>query len=244
MQMQELTGHVRAAIDKYRLIDDGDHIAVGVSGGKDSMFLLYSLAALRRYYPKRFDIVALTADPCFGGSQTDFSAVEELCRELNVEYRIRRTELGRIIFEDRKEENPCSLCARMRRGILHDMSKDAGCNKIALGHHFDDAVQTFLMNLFYGGRIGCFSPKSYLSRKELYLIRPLVFCEESDIRRAVNRAGLPIVKSGCPADGVTARKDTADLISTLEKQFPDLRHKVLGAMERAGIDGWGEEKPE
>ena len=126
----------------------------------------------------------------------------------------------------------------MRRGILHDMARDAGCGKIALGHHFDDAVQTFLMNLLYGGKIGCFSPKSYLSRKDLYLIRPLAFCPEADIRRAVNRLGLPVVKSGCPADGVTARQDTADLIAGLEKQFPDLKQKVMGAMQRAGVDGW------
>jgi len=237
--MQDLMGHVRAAAEKYNMINDGDRIAVGVSGGKDSMYLLYTLAMMRRYYPRKYEIVALTADPCFNGVQTDYSEIEALCREWNVEYRIRRTDLGKIIFEDRKEENPCSLCARMRRGILHDMAKEAGCQKIALGHHFDDAVQTFLMNLFYGGKIGCFSPKSYLSRKDLYLIRPLVFCEEADIRRAVNRAKLPVVKSGCPADGVTARQDTADLITTLEKQFPDLRHKVMGAMERADVDGWG-----
>jgi len=237
--MQDLMGHVRAAAEKYSLIEAGDRIAVGVSGGKDSMYLLYALAMMRRYYPKPYELVALTADPCFGSKETDYSAIEALCAGWGVEYRIRRTDLGKIIFEDRKEENPCSLCARMRRGILHDMSKEAGCNKIALGHHFDDAVQTFLMNLFYGGKIGCFSPKSYLSRKDLTLIRPLVFCEEADIRRAVHRADLPVVKSGCPADGVTARQDTADLIAGLEKQFPDLKHKVMGAMERAGIDGWG-----
>ena len=149
-------GHVRAAADRYGMIEEGDRIAVGVSGGKDSLYLLYALAMMRRYYPKRYTVVALTADPCFGGAETDYGAVEALCREWDVEYRIRRTNLGKIIFEDRKEENPCSLCARMRRGILHDMAKDAGCGKIALGHHFDDAVQTFLMNLLYGGRSAAF----------------------------------------------------------------------------------------
>lgn len=238
-KIRRLLSKARRAIDDYDMIAAGDRIAVGVSGGKDSMYLLYALAMMRRYYPKHYEVIALTADPCFNGVQTDYSAIESLCKEWGVEYRIRRTDLGKIIFEDRKEENPCSLCARMRRGILHDMSREAGCNKIALGHHFDDAVQTFLMNLFYGGKIGCFSPKSYLSRKDLYLIRPLVFCEENDIRRAVNRAGLPVVKSGCPADGVTARQDTADLIAGLEKQFSDLRQKLMGAMERADIDGWG-----
>ena len=150
--MHALMGHVRAAADKYAMIEEGDRIAVGVSGGKDSLYLLYALAMMRRYYPKRYEITALTADPCFSGAETDYSAVEALCREWGVEYRIRRTNLGKVIFEDRREENPCSLCARMRRGILHDMAKDAGCGKIALGHHFDDAVQTFLMNLLYGGK--------------------------------------------------------------------------------------------
>lgn len=157
--MHALMGHVRAAADKYAMIEEGDRIAVGVSGGKDSLYLLYALAMMRRYYPKRYEITALTADPCFSGAETDYSAVEALCMEWGVEYRIRRTNLGKVIFEDRREENPCSLCARMRRGILHDMAKDAGCGKIALGHHFDDAVQTFLMNLLYGGKIGCFRRK-------------------------------------------------------------------------------------
>lgn len=236
--MQELTGRVRAAADKYKMIEAGDRVAVGVSGGKDSLYLLYALAELRRYYPAPFELVALTADPCFNNRETDFSAVESLCASLNVPYRIRRTNLGRIIFEERREENPCSLCARMRRGILHDMAKAEGCTKIALGHHYDDAVQTFFMNLFYGGRLACFSPKSYLSRKDLTLIRPLVFCEERDIIRAVNRLALPVVKSACPADGVTARRDTADLIASLERDFPDLKAKVMGAMERAHLDGF------
>lgn len=239
LYMQKIMGEMRAAMERYEMVSSGDRIAVGVSGGKDSLALLRGMARLRDYYPQPFEVVALTADPCFGGAETDYGAVEALCRAWDVEYRIRRTNLGKIIFEDRKEENPCSLCARMRRGILHDMAKDAGCGKIALGHHFDDAVQTFLMNLLYGGKIGCFSPKSYLSRKDLYLIRPLVFCEEADIRRAVKKLALPVVKSGCPADGVTARQDTAELIAGLEKSFPDLKQKVMGAMQRAHLDGWG-----
>ena len=237
--MQKLSSIMRAAVDRYNMIEDGDRIGVGVSGGKDSLALLMGLAHLKRYYPKKFEIVALTADPCFFGEDSDFSEIENLCKANDIQYIIRRTELYHVVFEEMKSPSPCALCAKMRRGILHNMAKDAGCNKIALGHHSDDAAETFLMNLFYGGKIGCFSPKSYLSRKDLYMIRPLVFCEESDIRRAVKRADLAVVKSGCPADGVTARQDTADLISTLEKQFPDLRHKVMGAMERADVDGWG-----
>ena len=146
--------------------------------------------------------------------------------------------MGSLIFEERKEQNPCSLCSRMRRGILHNLCVEEGLNKLALGHHYDDAVQTFLMNLFYGGKLGCFSPKSYLSRKNITLIRPLLFCEEREIRNASLRMELPIVKSNCPADGVTARRDTAELIQALELKFPDLKAKVLGALQRAGLDSW------
>lgn len=236
--MQKLIGKVRAAVERYQMIDEGDRIAVGVSGGKDSLFLLCALAELSHYYPKRFTVAAITADPCFGGKETDFSQIEALCEGLSVPYIIRKTNLGRVIFEDRKEQSPCSLCAKMRRGILHNICVEQGFNKIALGHHYDDAVQTFLMNLFYGGKLGCFSPKSYLSRKNITMIRPLIFCEEREIRNAAARMGLPVVKSGCPADGVTARKDTELLISQLEKQFPDLKAKILGVMQRNGLDGW------
>lgn len=240
--MQKLIGQMRAAMERYEMVKPGDKIAVGVSGGKDSLMLLAGLAKLRAFYPVPFSLIAITADPCFGGQETDFSAIEELCRELDVPYLIRRTRLGTIIFEERKEENPCSLCARMRRGILHEMAKENGCTTLALGHHFDDAVQTFFMNLFYGGKLGCFSPKSYLSRRDLWMIRPMVFCEERDIRNAAVRLELPVVKSQCPADGCTSRKETELLVAELEKQFPDLRKKVMGAMQRAGLDHWGETK--
>lgn len=236
--MQKLIGKVRAAVEKYQMIDEGDKIAVGVSGGKDSLFLLCALAELSRYCPKHFTVAAITADPCFGGNPTDFSAIQSLCDKLSIPYIIRKTNLGQVIFEDRKESNPCSLCAKMRRGILHNICVEEGFNKIALGHHYDDAAQTFLMNLFYGGKIGCFSPKSYLSRKNITMIRPLIFCEEREIRNATVRMELPVVKSACPADGVTARKDTAVLIEELEKQFPDLKAKILGAMQRYGVDNW------
>jgi tRNA 2-thiocytidine biosynthesis protein TtcA len=238
--MQKLMGQMRAAMERYAMIQPGDRVAVGVSGGKDSLTLLAGLAQLREYYPVPFSLVAITADPCFGGAETDFSSVEEFCRSINVPYYIRRTRLGTIIFEERKEENPCSLCARMRRGILHEMAIEHQCRSLALGHHFDDAVQTFFMNLFYGGKLGCFSPKSYLSRRDLWLIRPMVFCEERDIRNAAIRHQFPVVKSACPADGNTSRKGTEELIAQLETQFPDLRRKVMGAMQRAGLDHWGD----
>ena len=220
--MQQIMSQIRAAVDSYQLIQPGDRIAVGISGGKDSLVLLCALANMRKFLPMKYDLVAITVDPCFNNIQTDFRQVEELCRRLQVKYEIRRSQLGNIIFEQRKESNPCSLCARMRRGILHDMSKKHNCNKLALGHHFDDAVQTFFMNLFYGGKIGCFSPMSYLSRKDLYLIRPMVFCEESKVESAAQRYHLPVVKSECPVDGHTCRQSTQELVKDLEKQFPDL----------------------
>lgn len=236
--MEKLIGRVRAAIEKYQMIEEGDRIAVGVSGGKDSLFLLCALASLSKYYPKHFTVTAITADPRFGDHDTDFSQVEALCASLEIPYRIKRTDLGTLIFEDRKEPNPCSLCARMRRGILHNLCVEEGIGKLALGHHFDDAAQTFFMNLLYGGKLGCFSPKTYLSRKGITVIRPLLFCEERELQNAAARMGLPTVKSGCPADGVTARKDTEELLAQWEKTFPDLRAKIIGAMQRAGLDGW------
>lgn len=236
--MEKICGKIRAAIDKYNMIEDGDCIAVGVSGGKDSLVLLYCLHNIMQYYPKHFTIKAITADPCINGKNTDFSEIEKLCNELNIPYIIKRTDLFNIIFNERKEKNPCSLCARMRRGILHKLSKEHNCNKIALGHHGDDAVQTFLMNLFDSGKIGCFSPKSYLSRSDLYLLRPMIFCSEKEIERIANRVNLPVVKSECPADGFTERQSMADLILQLEGKYPDLKPKIIGAMERNKTDGW------
>lgn len=237
--MQMIMSQMRAAIEDYRLIKQGDHIALGISGGKDSLMLLCTLANMRRFLPMQYQLTAFTIDPCFDSKETDFSQVAELCRRLQVPYEIRRTQLSKIIFEDRKESNPCSLCARMRRGMLHDMCNQHGCNKLALGHHFDDAVQTFYMNLFYGGKIGSFSPISYLSRKNLYLIRPMIYCEERKIEAAAERYRLPVIKSACPVDGQTSRQTMQELIETLEQRFPDLRKKTLGALQRAHIDAWG-----
>ncbi len=238
--MQRLVSKVRSAVDKYGLIDENDKIAVGVSGGKDSVVLLCALSKLRRFYPKKFDITAITLDPCFDSKGADYSQIEQLCEKLQVEYKIKRANLFDIIFNDRKEKNPCSLCSRMRRGILHDMCKELNCNKIALGHHLDDAVETFFMNLLIGGNIGCFSPISYLSRKDLYLIRPLVFCEEKEINSVSIKYKLPIEKSKCPADGKTKRQSTKELIKSLEKDYPDIKYKVIGAMKRSNIDGFAE----
>lgn len=236
--MQMLMSRMRAAMQKYDMILSGDKIAVGVSGGKDSVALLYALSQMRRFYPAEFDVAAITLDPCFGGVPADYSAIEKLCGEMGVEYIIRRTQLWELIFEVRKEENPCSLCARMRRGILHDEAKKAGCNKIALGHHIDDAVETFYMNLLKGGNIGCFSPVTYLSRRDITLIRPMIYADESEVAGAAKHEGLPVVKSKCPVDGATERQRTKELVKVLEKEYGAIREKTVGALERAGIDGW------
>ena len=236
--MQKLMGHMRAAMDKYNMITNGDTVAVGVSGGKDSMVLLYAMEMLSRYYPEKFTVKAIAADPCFNGVQHDYSELEKLCRQINVELIIRRTELGNVIFSERQEKNPCSLCARMRRGILHDMAKENGCNKLALGHHLDDAVETFFMNLFNGGSIACFSPVTYLSRKDLFMIRPMIFCEEKMIAKVCAKYKLPLIKSRCPADGNTQRQSFKENILQWEKDYPDIKAKVIGAMQRGGISKW------
>lgn len=242
--MQKLLGYVRCALDKYKMIDEGDSIAVAVSGGKDSVALLAALGSIRRFYPIKFSLTAITIDPCFNRQETDYSPIEKLCEEMEIPYIIKRTELGTIIFETRKEKNPCSLCARMRRGLLHDTAKEAGCNKIALGHHLDDAAETFMMNLFSGGRISCFSPVSYLSRKELYMIRPLVLARESIISSAAERNNLPVVKSRCPADGVTHRQKMKDFLVSMEKDYPGIQEKIVSAMTLADIDRWGDINPD
>ena len=239
--LQKLMGAMRRAIIDYDMIQEGDRIAVGVSGGKDSLATLAGLAGLRRFLGVNFSVVAVTLDPQFGGEPNDFSAIEEFCRERDIEYVLRRTNIGTIIFDDRKEANPCSLCARMRRGLLHDIAKEHGCNKMALGHNYEDAVETFLMNLFDEGRVGCFSPVTWLSRKEITVIRPLIYCHEDEIVRIARREGFPIVQSRCPADKHTEREHIKLLLERLERDegYDCLRNKLLGAMQRADVCGWG-----
>lgn len=236
--MQKLLSYMRSACQQYDMIKEGDRIAVGVSGGKDSIALLAAMADLRRFYPEKFELVAITLDPRFGGDDADYSAIEELCKRLDVEYIIKRTQLAEVIFDIRKESNPCSLCARMRRGALHDAAKAAECNKIALGHHLDDVAETFIMNLFNGGTLDCFMPVTYLSRKDIYMIRPMIFARESDCARVVRRENLPVVKSKCPADGTTERQEVKEFLNSLEKKYGNVREKILGAMQRKEINGY------
>lgn len=236
--MQKLMSRIRAAMEKYNMIEDGDRIAVGLSGGKDSVALLAALAEMRRFYPKKFDVIAITVDMRFDNTDTDFSLLEEFCKRIDVPFVVKRTELADIIFNIRKESNPCSLCAKMRRGILHDVAVENGCNKVALGHHMDDAVETFFMNLLKGGNISSFFPVTYMSRKDLYIIRPMVLASESLVAGAVKHSDLPVVKSKCPMDKTSEREKTKELVKMLNKEYPQLREKVIGALQRRGLDNW------
>lgn len=236
--MQRLEGLMRKAIQEYKMIEPGDRICVGVSGGKDSVALTVGLAHLRRYLNIPFEVVAVSLDPQFGGKATDYAPLEELFAKLEVPFEIRRSNIGAVVFDVRKEPNPCALCAKMRRGLLHDTAKELGCNKVALGHHLDDAIETFYMNLWGEGRLGCFSPVTYLSRKDLTMIRPMILATESDVRRAVKHESLPVVKSACPADGATRRQEMKEYVADMCRKDRAFRQKMLGAMQGADLDGW------
>lgn len=235
--IRRLLSHARRAIEDYRMINEGDKIAVGVSGGKDSLALLCVLKNLQIFYPKHFDLCAITVD--MGFEKSDFSPLIEFYERLGIEYRIVPTDLAKIIFEVRKEPNPCALCAKMRRGILHDTAKAMGCNKIALGHHFDDVVDTFMMNLMNEGRLGTFAPVTYLSRKDITMIRPLVLTPEKDVQYYVRHASLPVIASACPEDKHTDREKYHNLLLDLEKENKGLRHRIFVAIKKANLDGYG-----
>lgn len=243
---RRILSYVRRAVDDYNMISDGDRIAVGLSGGKDSVALVCALSALKRFYPKKFEIEVISMDPGFykaGFGNEDeikesFSKLGKMCEQLGVNFTLFETEIAKIIFDVRKEKNPCSLCARMRRGALHTHAKELGCNKIALGHHFDDAVETFIMNLFNEGRIGCFSPVTYLSRTDITVIRPLVYTPEKDIRYFINHSDLPILESPCPADKSTDREKVKQLLSSLDKENKGIKYRIFGAIQRAEVDGY------
>ena len=234
--IKRILSYTRRAVDDYNMIEDGDKIAVGVSAGKDSLTLLCALASLRRFYPKKFDLCAITVDMGFDGM--DFSPIEELCRELDVPYSVVPTQISKIIFDVRKEKNPCSLCAKMRRGALNGSAKKFGCNKVALGHHYDDAVETFMLNLFFEGRIGCFRPVTYRSRMDVTVIRPMIYMPEKDVRSYAAAAELPVTKSLCPADGNTQREEMKNLLQELDKNNKGLKYRIFGAIRRGEIDGW------
>ena len=235
-EMKRLLSFVRRAVDDYNMIESGDKIAVGVSGGKDSLTLLEVLAEMRRFYPKKYEVYAVTVDMGFEGA--DFSEIEEFCRRINVKYIVTKTEIAKIIFDVRKESNPCSLCSKMRRGSLHAAAQELGCNKVALGHHYDDAVETFMMNLFFEGRLGCFSPVTYLSNRQITLIRPMIYAQEKDVMYFTRKRTLPIITSPCPEDHATERENMKNLLLELEKNNKGLRHRIFTAMCRGEIDGF------
>lgn len=236
--VQLLMGYIRRAVQQYDMIQEGDKIAVGVSGGKDSVALLVGLAGIRRYVGVHFDLVAITLDMGFGGEKTNYSPIQKLCDELGVEFVVKETNIGHVVFDIRQESNPCSLCAKMRRGALHDLAKELGCNKLALGHHYNDALETFMMNLIIQGRIGCFAPVTYLHRKDITVIRPMCLAPEKDVISAVRRNNLPVVKSACPADKTTAREDMKNFLKRLEKEYPGVTKRLFGAMTRGHVDNW------
>ncbi|NLP15946.1 MAG: tRNA 2-thiocytidine biosynthesis protein TtcA [Clostridiales bacterium] len=235
MKLQRLMGFTRRAIDDYKMIQEGDRIAVGVSGGKDSLTLLYSLSGLRRFYPNKFELEAITVN--MGYKDADFSGVAKLCDELDVRYTIVETDIAEILFEHRKENNPCSLCAKLRKGAFNIKAKELGCNKKAYAHHFDDVIETMLMSLLYEGRFHCFSPVTYLDRADITLIRPLIYVDEKEIIGFKKAYKLPVVKNPCPVDGYTKREFTKQLIKSLDKDNPGLRERLFTAI-REGIPGW------
>ena len=233
--MQKLMGLVRRCVEDYEMIEDGDKIAVGISGGKDSLVLLRLLAALRSYHNKKFTLQAITIDMGLG---MDYSGIEEMCRGLDVPYTIVKTEIGPIIFDYRKEKNPCSMCSKMRRGALNQALLDLDCNKLALGHHFDDAVETFMMSLIYEGRISCFQPVTHLDRTGVIQIRPMLYIHEKTVASFAQREDLPVLQNRCPVDKHTKREEIKDLIFSLAKDYPDLKERIFGAMQRYPLAAW------
>lgn len=240
MKLQHLMSYVRRAIDDYNMIEDGDKIAIGISGGKDSLALLHAMAGLRRFYPKKFELCAITVD--LGFNNVSFDKIQELCNELQVPYYIVKTDIGQIIFEDRKESNPCSLCSKMRKGALNQQMKELGCNKIAYAHHKDDVVTTMLMSLIYEGRFHTFSPVTYLDRMDLTCIRPLMYVQEADVIGFVNKYDVPVVKSPCPADKHTKREYVSQLLTQLNRENPGVKERMFTAITNSNMNGWN--KPE
>ena len=240
--MQHILGLVRACVEDYHMIDSGDRIAVGVSGGKDSLLTLAALARLREFYPVEFSLEAITLE--MGMPGMDFALVAEYCETLGVPYTRIQVPVYDIVFNERKEKNPCSLCAKLRRGSLNTALTEKGIRKIALGHHFDDAVETLMMNLLFEGRIGCFQPVTYLDRSGITQIRPLLYCHEDEIRRVAARENLPVVENACPADGQSRRQEIKELVAKWEKDYPDVKQKLFGAVQRYPLYGWDMEHPQ
>lgn len=238
MKLQQVLSYVRRAVDDYHMIQTGDRIAIGISGGKDSLTLLYAMNDLKRFYPEHFEIHAVTVD--LGFDNLNLDRIRELCSTLGVEYTIVKTDIAKIIFEDRKEDNPCSLCAKMRKGALNQAVREAGCNKVAYAHHKDDVVETMLMSLIYEGRFHTFAPVTYLDRMNLSVIRPLMYMNEADVVGFVNKYDVPVVKSPCPADGHTKREYVKNLLRQLNLENPGVKERMFTAVRNGNMKGWVE----
>lgn len=236
MKLQQLLSYTRKAVDDYQLIDDGDKIAVGISGGKDSLTLIYALHGLKLFYPKKFDMIAVTVDLGFEGF--DLSKIQTLCLNMSIPYEIVKSDIGKIIFEDRKETNPCSLCAKMRKGALNQAVKELGCNKVAYAHHRDDIIETMLLSLLFEGRFYSFSPKTYLDRMDLTVIRPMMYVQEADVIGFQHKYDLPVAKNPCPADGNTKREYVKNLVRQLNLENPGVKERMFTAVINGKLAGW------
>ncbi len=234
--MQRILGYMRKAIDDYNMISDGDRIAVGLSGGKDSTTLLIGLKNLQRFYPKKFELVAVSINPGF--EEFNSELLSNLCNKLDVKFIEEKSHIKEIVFDIRKEKNPCSLCANLRRGIINSVALRENCNKIALGHNEDDVLETFFLNLLYGGSINTFAPSSYMDRSKITLIRPLIYAPEKYIRSFVKRNNIEVMPKVCPIDGVSKREDMKKLIFDLQEDIPNIRANLYGAIKRSTIKGW------
>ncbi len=240
--LNEFTGTVRRAVDDYGMIEAGDAVAVGVSGGKDSLLLLRALRHLQTYYPKPFRLEAITVELGFEGM--DFAPVAAMCEELEIPYTRLKTDIREVVFDVRKEPNPCSLCAKMRRGALNNAIRERGVSKLALGHHFDDAVETFMLSLLFEGRLSCFRPVTYLDRSGVTQIRPLVYAGELKIAKLAEALELPVVENPCPMDKTSKRHEIKELLAQMGAAYPDMKSKVFGAMQRLPLPGWETQGPE
>ncbi len=227
--MKKILGCIRRADEDFGMIQNGDRIAVGVSGGKDSIALLYAMRLYQYFSKTKFDIVGITLD--MGLFHPDTTQLQEFCNKNDIEYHVENTSIGNIVFEVRKESNPCALCSNLKRGALHNAALELGCNKVALGHHFDDVLETLMMSLLFEGRFNTFSPVTYMDRKQLYVIRPMVYAYEMEIIGAVRRHELPVFKSGCPADGVTKREEMKNAVREIVKVYPDFKERVMTALK-------------
>ena len=234
--MQKILGQMRKAVEEFHMIEEGDRIAVALSGGKDSISLLMALKNLQRFYPKKFELIAITVNPGF--EFFDTSILYDICKEIDVELVVAESHIKEIVFDIRKEKNPCSLCANLRRGILNTTAIEHNCNKIALGHNEDDVLETFLMNVLYTGNISTFAPVSYMDRSKMTLIRPLIYVSEKQTNSFIKRKEITIMPKACPMDGFSKREEIKQLLYNLSKQIPHVRANMYGAIKRSKIKGW------